>query len=149
MPWKRIGAIAAIVVIGVAFLAGYLPEHRMRTAAEQESLSLGERLRAAEAHVRMGQLLGEALTIREIVMRQNYGQAQELSSSFFDRVRQEASTTPVDEFRTTLEGILARRDSITASLTKASSGVLDTLNTIELQLRRVLGYPLPPETVTQ
>jgi hypothetical protein len=96
----------------------------------------------------MGQLLGEALTIREIVMRQNYGQAQELSSSFFDHVRQEASTTPVAEFRTALEGILARRDSITSSLTKASSEVLDTLHAIELQLRRVLGYPLPPETAT-
>jgi hypothetical protein len=145
MPWKRIAVVAAIVLIGAAFLVGYLPEYRLRTAAEQQSLALREQLAAAEARVRMGHLLGQTLAVQEVVLRQNYGQAQELSSAFFDSVRKEAAATPLDEFRSVLDEVLSRRDAVTASLTKADQGTVQALTTIELQLRRALGYPLPQE----
>jgi hypothetical protein len=145
MPWKRIAAIAAILLVGGAFLAGYVPQRQLRTAAEQESLMLREQLAAAEARVRMGQLLGQALAVREVVMRQNYGQAQELSSQLFDSVRKESATTTSSEFSAVLNEVLSRRDSITASLAKADPAILEVLLMIEAQLRRALGYPLPQE----
>jgi hypothetical protein len=52
--------------------------------------------------------LGQALTIREVVLRQNYGQAQELSSMLFDNVRKEADATPSDVARGALDEVLAR-----------------------------------------
>jgi hypothetical protein len=145
MRWKRIVAIAAVVVIGGAFLAGYLPERRQRTAAELQVRMLQEKLAAAEARGRMGEFLGHALTVKEVTMRQNYGQAQELSSSFFNGVRAEAAATPDGGFRDALNEVLARRDSVTAALTKADPGVIEILHMIELRLRRALGYTLPPE----
>jgi hypothetical protein len=93
----------------------------------------------------MGQLLGQVLAVREAVVRQNYGEAQELSSAFFDSVRKEAAVTPLDEFRSVLNEVLSRRDSVIASLAKADPGILDVLRTIEVQIRRALGYPLPQE----
>jgi hypothetical protein len=145
MPWKRIAAIAAVVLVSGVFLAGYLPQRRLRTVAEQEASALREQLAAAEARVRMGRLLGQILTVREVVVRQNYGQAQDLSSEFFDSVRKEATTTPLTEFRSVLNEVLSRRDSITASLAKADPAILEVLRTIEAQMRRALGYPLPQE----
>lgn len=145
MSRKRIAAIAAIVLVGVAFLAGYLPERRLRTAAQQEAVTLREQLEAAEARIRMAQLLGQALVVREVVVRQNYGQARELSSAFFDSVRREAGATPLDDFRSVLNEVLSRRDSVTASLAKADPGVVEVLHTIEVQMRRSLGYPVPQE----
>ena len=145
MRWKRIVTIVVVVLMGGAYVAGYLPEHRLRTEADTRARMLEERLAAAEARTRMGELLGEVLTVREVTTRQNYGQAQELSSSFFDRVRSEAAMTPDSTFRDALNEILARRDSVTAALTKAELGVTETLHTVELRLRRTLGYPLPPE----
>jgi hypothetical protein len=142
---KRTAVIAIIVLIGGAFLAGYLPQQRFRTAAEQESLALRKGLEAAEARVRLGRLLGQVLAIEEVVVRQNYGQAQKLSSTFFDEVRAEAAATPRDEFRSVLQDVLSQRDSVTASLTRADSGVRDVLQTIEVQIRRVLDYPLPQD----
>jgi hypothetical protein len=149
MSWKRIAAIAGIVLLAGAFLAGYLPERGLRTAAEQESSLLRQQLAAAEARVRMGQLLGQVLAVREDVVRQNYGQAQELASKLFDDVRREATATPSDEFRSTLNDVLSRRDSVTASLTKAEPGILDVLRMIELQMRRSLGYPAPEDSVSK
>lgn len=149
MPWKRIGAIAAIVLVGGAFLAGYLPEHGLRTAAEQQSVALREQLAAAEARVRMGQLLGQALTLREVVMRQNYGQAQALSSSFFNGVSGEVAATPLNEFREPLTEVLSRRDSVTAALTKGDPAAVELLHAIEVRIRSALGYPLPPESAAR
>jgi hypothetical protein len=146
MTWKRIAAVATIVLMTGAFLAGYLPEHQRRTAAEQESVTLRERLAAAEARVRVGQLLGQVLSLREVVMRQNYGQAQDLSSAFFNSVRDEATATPPSEFRDALNDVLSRRDAITASLTRADPGAGEMLHAIAVRMRGVLGYALPPES---
>jgi hypothetical protein len=145
MSMKRVAAIVAIVLIGGAYLAGYVPERRLRMAAERESATLRDRVAAAEARVRMGQLLGQALAVREVVQRQNYGQAQELSSSFFDSVRTEAAATSVDEFRTVLNDVLSRRDAVTASLAKADPAILEILLMIEMRMRRALGYPTPQD----
>jgi hypothetical protein len=81
MSWKRIGAVAALVAIGAAFLAGFLPERRLRLAAEQQSRTVEERLADAETRIRIGQLLGDVLMLKEVTLRQNYGQAQEFSPS--------------------------------------------------------------------
>ena len=143
---KRIAVIAVVILIGGAFLAGYLPEHMQRTVAERESLALREQLEAADARVRLARLLGRVLAIEEVVMRQDYGQAQGLSSAFFDEVRSEVAATPMDEFRSVLQDVLSRRDSVTALLSKADSGVRDVLHTIEVQIRRVLDYPLPKDS---
>lgn len=144
MPWKRIVAVA-VLLLGGAFLVGYVPERRLRIAAEERARSSQSQLAAAEARVRLGELLGQLLTVKEVTMRQNYGQAQELSSSFFDRVRAEAAETRESTFRDALNEILARRDAVTAGLTKADPAVVETLDTIALGLRRALGYRLPPE----
>lgn len=143
--WKRARPVAVVALIGGAFLAGYLPERRVRVAAEQQSEALQQRLAAAETRLRIGRLLGDALTLSEVAMRRNYGQAQELSSAFFDRVRVEATETGDEAFRRVLTDILARRDAVTIALTKAEPAVVDVLHAIELALRRALGYLLPPD----
>lgn len=56
-----------VLVVGLAFVAGYWPEHRRRVALEVDAESLRERLADSEARVRVGRLLGEALNIREAV----------------------------------------------------------------------------------
>jgi hypothetical protein len=146
---KRNAVIVVVVLIGGAFLAGYLPQHRVRTAAEQQSLAFREQFEAADARVRMSRLLGQVLAIEEVVMRQNYGQAQEMSSAFFDEVRAQTAATPMDEFRSVLQDVLSRRDSVTASLTKADSGVGDVLHMIEVQIRRALDYPVPQDSAAK
>jgi hypothetical protein len=113
-------------------------------ALEQDASAVRARLADAEARVRLGQLLGRVLAVRDVLGRQNYGQAQDMASEFFDRVRSEATAAP-DAFRPMLGDVLSRRDAVTAALTKADAGVLDVVRTIEGQLRRGLGYPLPQD----
>ena len=78
-------------------------------------------------------------------MRQNYRQALERSTPFFDAVRAETARAADAGLRDGLSEVLALRDAVTAGLAKADPTVVDTLHGIELRLRRALGYALPPE----
>jgi hypothetical protein len=145
MRMKGLLVIAAAAVVAGAYLAGYWPERRVRIAAQAEVGALETRLATAEARVRVGELLGRALTLKEVVMRQNYGQGLELSSPFFDAVRAETARPASSGLTDGLNEVLAMRDGVTAALAKADPQVVDTLHGIELRLRRALGYPLPPD----
>ena len=145
MSWQRVGAIVALVLIGAAFLAGFLPERRWRLAAEQQSRTAEARLVEAEVRARIGQLLGDVLTLKEAASRLNYGQAQVMSSGFFDRVRETAADTRTNTFRDVLTDLLARRDTVTASLATGDPTVIEIVRMMEVRLRQALGYPLPPE----
>ena len=149
MGGKRMVALVAVVLLGAAFLVGYVPERRQRSAAEAELERLRSRLAVDEDRGRTSELLGRVLLVREVTARQDYGHAQELSSAFFDAVRAEASTTQDAQLRGGLNEALARRDAVTAALAKADAGAVDMLHTIELRLRQALGYPVPPEPASR
>jgi hypothetical protein len=143
MGRRRTVAIIAVVVLGAAFLAGYIPERQQRASAEMEVERLQDRLVIAEDRVRTGELLGRILMIGEVTARQDYGRAQELSSAFFDAVRAEVSQTHDAQLRDGLNAALARRDAVIAALAKADAGAMATLHSIELRLRQALGHPIP------
>jgi hypothetical protein len=149
MSTKRMVAIVVVVLIGAAFLVGYLPERRQRAAAEAELERVRSSLLAAQGRVRTSELLGRILMVKEVTARQDYGHAQELSSAFFDAVRAEASMTHAAQLGSGLNQILAKRDIVTAALARADAGAVDIVHTIELQLRQLLGYSVPAEPVSK
>ena len=140
-------AILALAAIAGGYLAGSLPERQQRAAAEARVTELQAKISAAAARLRAGELLGEALTLKDIASRQNYGQARELSSAFFDAVRTAAASVPEGRLRDGLNDILSRRDRVTAALARAEPTVAEALYQIEWRLRDALGYPMPPEPV--
>jgi hypothetical protein len=147
MGIKSIGAIAAVVVIAGSYVAGWLPERRARMAAEEQVVALEEQLAGAQARLRVGELLGQALTLKEVAARRDYGQAQELSSVFFDAVRQEEMVTTDSALRGALGSALAGRDAVTAALARSEPAVTETLHDVELQFRRALMFVMPPGPV--
>ena len=138
---KRVIAAVVVLLVGGAYIGGYWPEHRQRVALDADVTALRAQLTESEARVRMARLLGEALNVREEVVLQNYGEAQALSSKFFDGVRAEASATPVIAFKAPLEAVLQTRDQVTAALARADQTSGESLHQSELQLREALGYP--------
>ena len=145
MGTKRMVAIGAVVLLGAAFLVGYVPERRQRAAAQAELERVRSSLVVAEDRVRTSELLGRTLMVREVTARRDYGRARELSSAFFDAVRAEVSTTQDARLRGGLNEALAKRDAVTAALAKADPGAIEILHNIELGLRQALGYPVPRE----
>ena len=140
---KRYFAILVIVLAGLAYLVGYWPEHQRRQALEGQATSLQVELAEAQARVRLGGLLGQLLAAEDAVSAQNYGQAQALSSKFFDAVRAEATRTAAASVKDLLEKVVRMRDPVTASLTRGDPQALTLLRDAEVFVRNALGYPRP------
>lgn len=136
--------LVVVALVAAAYVAGFWPQRERISVLQAENVTLQQRVEAAEARVRAGVLLGEMLTLREIVQDMNYGQARSLSSPFFEHVRSEAGRTTDAAVRPALESILALRDPVTVALTQGDAAALGHLRESERRLRQALGYPPPP-----
>lgn len=140
---KKAFAVLLIVLAGLAYLVGYWPEHQRRQALEGQVTGLQGELAEAQARVRLGGLLGQLLAAEDAVSAQNYGQAQALSSKFFDAVRAEATRTAAPGVKEALEKVVRMRDPVTASLTRGDPQALTLLRDAETLVRNPLGFPRP------
>jgi len=136
--------LLVVVLLAAAYVAGFWPQRERVSALQAENVALQQRVEVAENRVRAGVLLGELLTLKEIVQDLNYGQARGLSSPFFDHVRAEAGRTTDAGMKPALEFITALRDPVTVALTQGDSVALGHLRESEKRLRQALGYPAPP-----
>ncbi len=134
--WLGVGA--ALIVL--AFLVGFWPQYRQLTASRETAGTLQTQLDAAEARLRLGDVLGHLLRLSDAVHMKNYGEAATLSSIYFDAVRQEASRASSDN-SAVLRSILGSRDQVTTAIAATETGLDVTLREQERQLRRALGYP--------
>jgi len=148
---RRLLAVLVVFLIAGAFVAGYWPQRERLARAQAEATELRRQLsearsRVAEAETtaRLGRLFGQFLALQDAVVTGNYGEAQSLSSPFFDRVGDEAAKTGDASVRTALDAILMRRDTVTAGLARSEVSVREVLVPIERELRRAIGYPVLP-----
>jgi hypothetical protein len=139
---KRFLLVLVLLLVGGAWLAGYWPQRQRLAALETEVESLRVRTATAEARARTGALLAEVRNLEDAVMRQNYGDAQQISVGFFEHVRAEAANATDPAVRQALEGVAGRREAVTAALARADATVLAALQETEAGLRRALGYPV-------
>jgi hypothetical protein len=148
---RKVLAVLVVLLIGAAFVAGYWPQRERLVQAQAEVDGLRRQLSEArsqlaeaEAKARLVRLYGQVLALQDAVVSGNYGEAQTLSSTFFDQVRDEAHQAVDASARTALDAILMRRDTMTAGLARGESSVREVLVPIERELRRALGYTVPP-----
>jgi hypothetical protein len=139
---KRVVAGVIVVLAVVAYVAGYWPEYQQRRAVETELAAVRSERDELDGQVRVARLLGQLLNVTEAVAALNFGQAQTLSSTFFDEVRAEAARTESADVRATLEAIHQNRDTVTSALARGDADVMGTLRSMQVRLRETLGYPV-------
>ena len=148
---KKMLAVLVVLLVAGAFAAGYWPQHQelvqARAEAAEARRQLAEarsQLAEAEAKARLARVFGQYLALQDAVASGNYGEAQKLSSPFFDAVREELTKGAEPTARTALDAVLMRRDTVTAGIARGEGSVRETLVPIERELRRALGYPVLP-----
>lgn len=138
---KRQTVIIAVVVLLVTFLVGFWPQRQRAAALATEVESLRARVAELEARNRGAELLGALLHLSDAAARKDFGQAQRLSTVFFDQVRAEAAASAVPALRSGLPGVLGERDAVTAALANPAEQVAARLQELQVKLRAALGYP--------
>lgn len=136
--------VLVVVLLAAAYVAGFWPQRERVSALLAENVTLQQRVEAAEGRVRAGALLGELLTLKEVVQDLNYGQARGLSSPFFEHVTAESARATDPGVKAALASILSLRDPVTVALTQGDAAALGHLRESERRLRLALGYPAPP-----
>jgi type II secretory pathway pseudopilin PulG len=146
---KKLLVVLVVLLVAAAFVAGYWPERQRLVQAQAEATELRSQLAEArsqlaeaEAKGRLGRLFGQFLALQDAVSTGNYGEAQTLSSAFFDRVRDEEGRADAS-VRAALDAVMLRRDAVTAGLARGEGSVREVLVPVERELRRALGYPVP------
>ncbi|OFW26843.1 MAG: hypothetical protein A3H97_15000 [Acidobacteria bacterium RIFCSPLOWO2_02_FULL_65_29] len=139
---KRAITIAVLVVVALAYIAGYWPQHQRLTDAQAQLQETQNRLAVAEGRIRLGEVLGQLFRLSDAVAAKNYGEAATLSSSFFDSVRVEASRADKPDVMATLQAILNTRDQVTTAIAGMDLSLSTVLKEQERALRLALGYPV-------
>lgn len=124
-------ALIVVVLIVVAYLAGYWPQH----ARLQSVLEGREQLQTVAA---LCNLENQLLSVIEESDNKNYGNAQTGSGTFFNGVQAEIDRMPNAPYRKGLDNILARRDLITAALSRADASALGPLRQSLTELRQIM-----------
>jgi hypothetical protein len=133
-------AIVGIVAIAVAYFIGFWPQYRQLTAARTQVETLQASVTAAEARLRLADVLGHLLRLSDAVDARNYGDAAMLASTFFDSVRTEVSRADDPEARATLQRILDTRDRVTTAIAAMDATLPSALKQHERALRQALGF---------
>ena len=124
---KKIVFIFGILLLVGAYLGGYWPQRQKVHEAEKNSAQAIQELTSAQAVVRITRIENDLISLVDLTQNQNYGEAQKLSSRFFDDLRSELDHSPNAPYRQTLETIFARRDAATSGLTRGDAATIGPL----------------------
>jgi type II secretory pathway pseudopilin PulG len=124
---KKLLLILGMVLLVAAYVGGYWPQRQKLQEAQKNSVQAGLQLSSAQAVVHITRLENDLVSLVDQTQGQNYGEAQKLSSHFFDDLRAELDRSPNAPYRQTLETIFARRDAVTSGLTRADAATIGPL----------------------
>jgi type II secretory pathway pseudopilin PulG len=124
---KKVVVVLGILLLAGAYLGGYWPQRQKLQEAQKNSAQAAQQLTSAQAVVHITRLENDLVALVDQTQNQNYGEAQKLSSHFFDDLRVELDRSTNTPYRQTLETIFARRDAVTSGLTRADAATIGPL----------------------
>lgn len=131
--------LAAVVVIGVTYVAGYWPERQGRLATVADLVATRAELERTQARNRLYGLQSRIVDLRAAVEARNFGAAQDQATILFDEIRRESDRPDQSEARSRLQAMAEARDDLTVALTQNDSVAIEMLHDITTRLREALG----------
>jgi hypothetical protein len=142
--WRRIMKMARqlgillLIAIGV-YLCGYWPTKRRLDKASDQLRQTSAQLSAAQEKIGIYSLQNVLLKLLASVSKNDFDQAQPLSSKFFDGVSDEINRTGQPAIKRALESILAKRDIVTFGIARKDPGTVDLVRKISEDFTQVAG----------
>jgi type II secretory pathway pseudopilin PulG len=124
---KKLLLILGMVLLVAAYVGGYWPQRQKLQEAQKNNAQAAQQLTSAQAVVHITRLENDLVALVDQTQSQNYGEAQKLSSHFFDDLRAELDRSPNAPYRPSLETVFARRDAVTSGLTRADAATIGPL----------------------
>ncbi|MEO5926431.1 MAG: hypothetical protein ABIR70_21600 [Bryobacteraceae bacterium] len=134
--------IAVLVALVVGGAVGYLYSHQQTTQVtntlEQTKSEMGEELRQLRDWKQAGTLTADAGSLLVEVEQKNFTVARELSTKFFDAVRQSEAAATDPQKKKALTDVLGARDQVTSDLATGSDHSVPKLREVFLSLQQLI-----------
>jgi len=137
MPMKKVGLVVVVLLLAGAYVGGYWPQRQKLQEAEKNRAQASQQLASAQTVVHITRLENDLVALVDQTQNQNYGEAQKLSSRFFNDLRAELDRSPNASYRQTLETIFAHRDAVTSGLTRADAATIGPLRQSLNEIRQL------------
>jgi hypothetical protein len=135
---KKLGFVLLAVLLVVVYVVGYWPQHSQLQETERRLQSVSSQLANAQARLHMYSLSDRLARLIDKVEEKNFGDAQKLSSEFFDQVRAEMTQTNDEHRKSVLQSILSKRDAVTTGLANGVSATGEVLRQSLAELRSLV-----------
>jgi hypothetical protein len=129
--------ILRIVMLLVAFLAGFLPQYIKVVGLRKQVGELQQQAELAALKDSIGRLYLQT-------NQKNFGLASATASEFFNRARAVASRTPDANVQKALQDATAKRDAVTAELAKGDAAAIQDVQNIYAQIISATATPPSP-----
>lgn len=117
----------------VAFLGGYIPQYQQANALRDDLRVAQEQIRALEWQIKLAEFRDLAGMVYLTTNQQNYGNARQHSTQFFDRASELSREASDPGLRNFLESTAQQRDAVTAGLARGEGSIRETVERLYLQ----------------
>jgi predicted negative regulator of RcsB-dependent stress response len=141
---KRIGLVVILLLLVLAYVAGYWPYHKKVVEMQKASVWFDTRVWQLESSLRLYRLQSQLVTLVQETEKKNYANAAELSTKFFNTLSGAVPLAASPAPRASLQTILNQRDAVTAALAKGDPAALDLLKQMLATLTQSIPADGPP-----
>jgi hypothetical protein len=121
---RKTGLIAGGVIVGAAFLLGFVPQYLKGMALDNQLGAARRQLNSEREKAQMDELGRLSGRIYLETNLKNYGLASQDSTKFFDGVQAMVNEAPDASLQPFLQETLAQRDTVTGGLAKGDPSTL-------------------------
>ncbi|MCL4523760.1 MAG: hypothetical protein M1453_03450 [Acidobacteria bacterium] len=144
MVRDTIKLIGTIIIVAVAFVAGYWPQRQKYLNAVEDLRVADRQVTEAMAHQRIYLLENLMLQVLDHTAHKESEEAHTLARQFFVVLRADMARPDMAKFRPALQQILDRADIVEKALDKEDALSRDVLREVMKQLAQLVAPP--PET---
>jgi hypothetical protein len=134
---RRFGILILIAI--AVYLCGYWPAKRRLDQAGVQLRQTSAQLSAAQEKIGIYNLQNVLLKLVANVSKNNFYEAQPLSSRFFDGVSDEVNRTGQPAIKGALEPILEKRDMVTSGIARKDPVTVDLVRKISEEFTQLAG----------
>ena len=134
---RRLGIV--LLLAFVVYLWGYWPTKRRLDKTDGQLRQTSSQLSDAQGKLGIYSLQNVLLKLLANVSKNNFEEAQPLSSKFFDGVRAEIDRTSQPSIKGTLEPILEQRDMVTFGIARKDPVTSDLVRKINEEFTQLAG----------
>jgi hypothetical protein len=133
MKMMRVHVTLWVILLGIGFLLGFVPEYQKNRELQTQLESPQKTIDALKLQVRMAELRDAAGLMLLELSRQNYGLARDHATDYYNKLKDLIGESQDENLKKSLAELSATQNSLTTNLLTASPNSLTAAQPVVLR----------------